>query len=110
MTVRGADMSFLRLLFTGNWDIAPTLGGWTPGLRAIVDGRVLACGCLVGDYITKHGRMISIIDHAAPGCSEERHGLNHVIDRSDQSTPSDHGCILTSSIEMGVAQDVSRSE
>jgi len=29
-----------------------TLFGWTPGLRQIVAGRVLDCGCLAGLYET----------------------------------------------------------
>jgi hypothetical protein len=83
-------MSFIRSLFSDAWDIAPTIWGWTPGLRELVGGRVLACGCLVGDYITRCGLNVTIIDQPAPACRQERHRLNHVVDRLDHSA-SHHG-------------------
>ena len=79
-------MSFWRWLWSHEWEIAPTICGWTPGLRGIVGGRLLACGCLVGDYLSTRGHVIRIVDHAAPGCRDGRHGVNCIIDNADQPT------------------------
>jgi len=57
---------------------APTLFGWTPGLRSLVAGRVLGCGCLIGLYETQIGDLIEIIDAVGPACPHSSHVLNRV--------------------------------
>ena len=77
---------------------ATTIAGWTPGLRALLAGHVLQCGCLAGIYQTCFGEVASIVDAAADGC-RERHlsgqvlgrapetGLHAVVIRSSAATP-----------------------
>lgn len=52
----------------------------------IVAGRVLACGCLVGDYVTWRGSQVCILDGLAPSCTNESHQLNGVL-----ASPSSDG-------------------
>ena len=56
----------------------PTFLGWTPGLRGLVSGRVLRCGCLVGFYETQVGGVIEILDGLGPCCEDRTHVLNRV--------------------------------
>jgi hypothetical protein len=55
---------------------ARTIGGWTPGLRELVDGELLPCGCLVGIYETWARQVVKIIDARGPAC---RHAANGII-------------------------------
>jgi hypothetical protein len=54
--------------------IALTVLGWTPGLRRIVAGRVLPCGCLVGVYERWTGGCVEILDGRCENCE-----LNHEV-------------------------------
>jgi hypothetical protein len=56
---------------------AITIGGWTPGVRALVAGRILSCGCRIGVYQTCSREFIAIVDAAADQCQEHHH-LNSV--------------------------------
>lgn len=58
--------------------IALTLFGWTPGLREIVGGHVLPCGCLVGIYETWTDGWVEILDGVCENC-ESRHQVNRVL-------------------------------
>jgi hypothetical protein len=55
-----------------------TIFGWTPGLRQLVVGRVLACGCSVGLYETWDRRFVAIVDSAFERC-ESGHDVDHVL-------------------------------
>jgi hypothetical protein len=52
--------------------------GWTPGLRTVVGGRVLRCGCLVGDYLSSSGDTIAIVDGQAATCGLPQHRVNRI--------------------------------
>lgn len=58
---------------------ATTILGWSPGVRALLGGRVLPCGCLVGVYATWRGDAVSIIDDRAPRCPHGEHRPNALI-------------------------------
>jgi hypothetical protein len=58
---------------------APTILGWTPGLRALLEGRVLPCGCLVGLYLTWRGDAVTIVDAHAPRCPHTQHRDDAII-------------------------------
>jgi hypothetical protein len=53
--------------------------GWTPGLRNLVSGGVLPCGCLVGTYETWTRRVITIVDERASACGDDRHQANAIL-------------------------------
>lgn len=55
--------------------IALTVLGWTPGLRRLVAGRVLPCGCLVGVYERWSGGCVEILDGRCESCE-----LSHKVD------------------------------
>lgn len=48
---------------------AVTIGGWTPGIRALVGGRLLPCGCLTGLYETSSQELAEIVDAAGSHCA-----------------------------------------
>ena len=56
-----------------------TIGGWTPGLQAIVGGRVLECGCLAGIYDTWSDGRVAILDGRDPDCPHAEHVDNRVL-------------------------------
>jgi hypothetical protein len=56
-----------------------TLFGWTPGLRQIVAGRVLDCGCLAGLYETWNGEFVEILDGPSDCCRHPHHNENFVL-------------------------------
>lgn len=58
----------------------PTFLGWTPGLRSLVAGRLLTCGCLVGVYQTRAGAILEILDACGPACPHPGHQQNSVIE------------------------------
>ena len=55
-----------------------TVFGWTPGLRQLLDSRVLPCGCLIGIYETQDRRLVEILDARCEVC-EDSHNLNQVV-------------------------------
>jgi hypothetical protein len=57
----------------------PTIGGWTPGVRELLEGRVLSCGCLAGCYETWTKSVVTIIDARADTCQVDGHVKNAVI-------------------------------
>jgi hypothetical protein len=57
---------------------APTIFGWTPGLRYLVEGRVLACGCGVGLYEMWDRSLVEMVDSAVDAC-EVGHDVNQVL-------------------------------
>ena len=59
---------------------APTFFGWTPGLRRLVTGQLLDCGCLIGVYETKHAELVKIIDSLAAQCTVSGHAVHMVLD------------------------------
>ena len=59
---------------------APTFFGWTPGLRRLVRGQWLECGCLIGVYETKTAEFVQIIDHLAAQCTVSGHTVNLALD------------------------------
>ena len=72
--------TFLTLLTATAIDArARTIFGWTPGLRELAGGRVLACGCLAGIYNTWSGTVISIIDARGEACPHDDHAEHAII-------------------------------
>jgi hypothetical protein len=76
MTRDGAFMGFIS--FDPSGSHVTTIGGWTPGLRALLAGRMLPCGCLIGIYQTASGELTGIIDATSKGCTEG-HDANRVV-------------------------------
>jgi hypothetical protein len=58
---------------------ARTILGWTPGLRSLVSGAVLPCGCLVGTYETWTQSLITIVDERGTECGDDRHQANAIL-------------------------------
>jgi hypothetical protein len=58
---------------------ARTILGWTPGVRSLVGGGVLPCGCLIGIYDTWGSGTITIVDGRGEQCPHDRHRENAVI-------------------------------
>jgi hypothetical protein len=58
----------------------PTFLGWTPGLRSVVAGHVLSCGCLVGVYETRAGAILEVLDARGPDCPHAGHQPNAILD------------------------------
>jgi hypothetical protein len=58
-----------------------TVFGWTPGVRQIVAGGVLDCGCLAGLYETWNGELVEILDGHSDSCRHLHHNLNVVLRR-----------------------------
>ena len=48
--------------------LAFTVLGWTPGLRDLIAGHVLPCGCLVGVYEVWIGECVEILDGRRNDC------------------------------------------
>lgn len=59
--------------------MALTVFGWTPGLRHIVTGRILACGCLAGVYKNWNGQLVEILDCSNDDCRTTCHDVNRVL-------------------------------
>jgi hypothetical protein len=59
--------------------IVRTILGWTPGLRTLVGGRVLPCGCLAGTYHTWGSQVVVILDAKDEACDDARHRHNAVL-------------------------------
>jgi hypothetical protein len=53
--------------------------GWTPGVRSLIAGRVLRCGCLVGVYDTQTGAIVEILDARGLGCPHAAHARDAVL-------------------------------
>lgn len=53
--------------------------GWTPALRRVVSGRLLACECLVGVYETNSGEFLTIVDNVGKSCRETGHTVDRVL-------------------------------
>ena len=68
--------------------LVPTLLGWTPGLKSLVGGKVLVCGCLVGTYRTWRDETVAIVDARAGGCTHARHRQHAVLWESTAPGPS----------------------
>lgn len=71
--------TFLTFLTTSRDSRARTILGWTPGLRSLVGGRVLPCGCLTGIYNTWGGDVVAIIDAKGESCWYEQHGEHSIL-------------------------------
>jgi hypothetical protein len=56
-----------------------SLFGWTPSLRRMLRGRMLACGCSVGVYETYSGEVVQVIDACSPRCSSASHSVDTVV-------------------------------
>jgi hypothetical protein len=59
-----------------------TFLGWTPGVRTLLAGRVLPCGCLSGVYETNTGERVEILDGVGPACARRNHCLDVILDPS----------------------------
>ena len=68
---------------------ARTLFGWTPGLRRLICGQCLECGCLTGIYETTRSRLVTIIDHTAVTCTVPGHAMNMVLDATTHPIEGD---------------------
>jgi hypothetical protein len=58
---------------------ARTILGWTPGLRHLVSGSVLSCGCLAGTYETWTGEAVTIVDARGSACRDDRHQTDAIL-------------------------------
>jgi hypothetical protein len=74
-----------NILNNGTSSTAFTIFGWTPGLHALVSGRLLACGCLAGLYRTWGGGMMIIVDSRGDACTHPDHAVNRVLWRQPGS-------------------------
>jgi hypothetical protein len=68
--------------------------GWTPGLRTILRGDVLPCGCLMGEYETRNADILTIVDAHASTCPDPEHHPDailrrrmHRVRRFDEAAP-----------------------
>ena len=61
--------------------------GWTPGVRTLLGGRVLACGCLAGTYQTWGNQVVVILDARCEGCGHESHRPHVVLWASTDGAP-----------------------
>lgn len=68
-----------------------SLFGWTPSLRCLLRGKLLACGCSVGVYETRSGEIVQIVDARAPACRIAAHVVDAVLATgSDDAANADH--------------------
>jgi hypothetical protein len=58
---------------------ARSLMGWTPGLRTLVSGRVLPCGCVAGVYETWARSLVTILDERDASCQNPGHAVHEVL-------------------------------
>lgn len=56
-----------------------SLAGWTPGLRTLLRGAVLPCGCLTGVYETWRGSVLCIVDSADTQCQTAGHDTDAIL-------------------------------
>jgi hypothetical protein len=56
-----------------------TVLGWTPGVRDLLGGQHLACGCLTGTYRSWRGTPMTVVDARGGSCANERHRVNAVL-------------------------------
>lgn len=56
-----------------------TLLGWTPGLRRLIAGRLLSCGCLAGMYDAWTGEVVAVIDSRGRDCFVTHHEDDRVL-------------------------------
>ena len=64
---------------------APTFFGWTPGLRRLICGRLLRCGCLIGVYEVDEAEFVTIVDHTTTGCTVPGHRVDLILDAGTTS-------------------------
>lgn len=62
---------------------ARSLMGWTPGLRSLVSGRVLPCGCVAGVYETWTRSLVTILDERGPDCDVAGHAVHEILSVSE---------------------------
>jgi hypothetical protein len=77
--VRFDDFTPLTFLTFPQASKAPTIAGWTPGVRTLVEGRVLPCGCLIGTYETWTRKLVTIVDARGDTCSDGAHAMNAIV-------------------------------
>ncbi len=58
---------------------ARSLMGWTPGLRSLVSGRVLPCGCVAGVYETWTRSLVTILDERDVRCQNPGHAVHEIL-------------------------------
>ncbi len=58
---------------------ARSLMGWTPGLRSLVSGRVLPCGCVAGVYETWTWSLVTILYERDAGCQNPGHAVHEIL-------------------------------
>lgn len=56
-----------------------TILGWTPGLRNLISGGVLPCGCLAGAYETWTKKVVTIVDERGVNCPYDQHQTNTIL-------------------------------
>ena len=52
-----------------------------------LDGRELTCGCVVGHYLTRAGRVLTVVDKDADDCRERLHQVDFVIAEGRVDSP-----------------------
>ena len=82
MAVDAAKRGLPRVLRSCRFGLARThiitIAGWSPGVRALVTGQPLPCGCLVGVYHTWSENVVALIDAVGDHC-RQHHDLNLVL-------------------------------
>ena len=80
--MRTAQMpfTFLTKLTNPRDAKARTILGWTPGIRTLVGGRMLSCGCLTGVYNTWDGEVVAIIDAPGDDCPHALHREHAIVE------------------------------
>lgn len=63
-----------------------TLLGWSPRTTGFLRGWTMPCGCVAGEYETRQGVTLTVVDAVASGCTSPAHRANAVLDvRSERA-------------------------
>ena len=65
-----------------------TIFGWSPGIRTLISGSVLRCGCLTGTYQTRRGDTIVLVDARGQACPSAHHRPNAILGGQETERPS----------------------
>ena len=69
------SLTFLTFRQAGGRTKARSFFGWTPGVRTVMAGQTLSCGCFAGMYQLWSGDVVALIDRHAPRCQQHEEHL-----------------------------------